>query len=104
MHKLEFILRSETYRILWDFEMQTDHLIPVRRPDLRERTCCQVDFAIPATYRVKIKENKKRDLARELKKLWNLKVTVMLVIIGALGMILKGLVWRLEELKIGGQA
>ena len=42
------------------------------------------------------------DLARELKKLWNMKVTVILVI-SALGMIPKGLIKRQEELEIGGQ-
>ena len=44
-----------------------------------------MDFAILAGHRVKIKEIEKRDrykyLVRELKKLWNMKVTVMLVII-----------------------
>ena len=38
----------------------------------KKRTCRQVDFAIPADHRVKIKESKNRekylDLARELKK------------------------------------
>ena len=32
MHKQKFILENETYKILRDFEMQTDHL--ARRPDL----------------------------------------------------------------------
>ena len=34
MHKPEFLLKNATYKILWDFEMQTDHLITARRPDL----------------------------------------------------------------------
>ena len=33
-HKLEPILENDTHKILWDFEIQTDHLIPARRPDL----------------------------------------------------------------------
>ena len=41
------------------------------------RTCRIVDFAIPADHMVKLKENEKRDkylnLARELKKLWNMR-------------------------------
>ena len=55
-----------------------------------------VDFAILAEHSVKLKESKKRDkyldLARELKKLWNMKVTVISVVIGTLGTITKGLV------------
>ena len=34
MHKPESILENETYEILWDFKIQTDHLISTRRPDL----------------------------------------------------------------------
>ena len=63
-----------------------------------------MDFAVPADYRVKIKESKKRDkyldLARELKKLWNMKVTMILIVVGALGIIPKRLVKGLEDLEI----
>ena len=34
MHNPESVLENETQNILWDFEIQTDHLISVRRPDL----------------------------------------------------------------------
>ena len=30
MHKTE----NEIHKIIWDFEIQTDHLIPDRKPDL----------------------------------------------------------------------
>ena len=30
----ESIWENEMLKILWDFEIQTDHLIPARRPDL----------------------------------------------------------------------
>ena len=33
-HKLQYILENETYNILWDFEIKTDHLILTRMPDL----------------------------------------------------------------------
>ena len=33
MHKTEFVLKNETHKILKDFKIQTDHLIPNRRPD-----------------------------------------------------------------------
>ena len=62
-----------------------------------------MNFAVLADHRVKIKENKNRDkysdLARELKKLWTMKVTVIPIVIGELGMIPKGLVSELEEWK-----
>ena len=60
-----------------------------------------MDFAVPADHRLKIKENEKRlkysDLAKELKKQWNMKATVIPIVIGALGMVSKGLIRGLEE-------
>ena len=45
-------------------------------------------FAVPADHWIKLKECEKRnkylDLARELKKLWNMKVTIIPIVIGAL--------------------
>ena len=34
MHKPEYTLENGTPGILWDFEIQIDHLIPARRSDL----------------------------------------------------------------------
>ena len=41
------------------------------------------------------------DLARELKKLWNMKVMIVPIVIGALGTISKGLLKGLEDLEVG---
>ena len=34
MHKPESVQENQTYKILWNFEIQTDHLIPARRQNL----------------------------------------------------------------------
>ena len=34
MHKQESVLENEINKILWGFEIQIDHLIQPRRPDL----------------------------------------------------------------------
>ena len=34
IHNLEFFLENETHKIIWDSEIQTDHLISARWPDL----------------------------------------------------------------------
>ena len=34
MHYPASILKKDTYKLLWDFDIQTDHLISARRPDL----------------------------------------------------------------------
>ena len=44
--------------------------------------------------------NEYLDLAKELKKLWNMKVTIMPIVIGALGTDTKRLVHGLENLDI----
>ena len=76
MHNLDSILENETLKILWDFDMQTDHLISARRPDQgivnkKKRTCRIVDFPVLTDHRVELKESEKRDkyedLVRELK-------------------------------------
>ena len=65
-----------------------------------------VDFDVPADHRIKLKECEKRDkyleIARELKKLWNMKVTIIPIVIGALGTVTKGLLKCLGNLEVCG--
>ena len=67
-----------------------------------------MDFAVPADHRVKLQESEKKykylNLAKELKKLWNIKVTFIPIVIGALGTFTKGLIKGLEDLEIRGLA
>ena len=61
-----------------------------------------MDFAVPADQRVKFKESKKDryfDLDKGLKKLLNMKMTVIPIVIGPLGTVTKELVKFLAELK-----
>ena len=68
------------------------------------RICKIIDFAVPADCRIKLKEGEKKDkyldLARELKKLWNMKETIVPIVIGAFGTITKGLLKGLEDLEV----
>ena len=70
----------------------------------KKRTCQIVDIAIPADHKVNLKDNEKKDkylaLVKELKKLWNMKVTVIAIIVVALGTLTKGLVQGLEDLEM----
>ena len=77
MYNPESVLENETHKLLWDLEIQTDHLITATRPDLviiykKKRTYQIVDFAVPAEHRVKLKESEKKDkyldLASKLKR------------------------------------
>ena len=108
MHNPEAILENDTHVLLWDFDIQTGHLIKARRQDLiiinkKKRICKIVDFTVAAEYKIKLKECEKRDkyldLARELKK----TVTIVPIVFGAFGTVSKGLLKGLEDWEVGGQ-
>ena len=93
--------------IVWNFEVQRNQLIPAKRPDFmlinkQKRTCHLVNFAIPVDDWVKIKENKRQILGPCLrtKKLWNMRITGIPIVVDVLGKVRKGLEKRLEELEI----
>ena len=78
MQNPESIVENETHKLLWDFEIQTNHLISAKRIDLliinkTEKTYRIVDFAVPVDRRVNLKESEKndkyQDFAKELKKI-----------------------------------
>ena len=83
--------------------------ICVRRADYKQqkRIGKIVDFAVPAEHTIKLKECEKkakyRDLARELKKLWNMKVSIVPIVIGAFGAVTGGLLKGLEDLEVSGR-
>ena len=116
MHNSAAVLENDTYKLLWDFDIQTDHLISARKPDLiiinkkkkKEENLQNCGLCCPAYHRIKLKECEKRDkylnLAREFKKRWNMKVTITLIVIGAFGTVNKGLLKCLEDLEVGGRA
>ena len=66
MHNPAPVLENDTHKLLWDFYIQTDHLIPAIRQGLivinkKKRTCKIVDFAVPADHRINLKESEKKD-------------------------------------------
>ena len=115
IHNPAPVLENDTHKLLWDFDIHTDHLISSRRPDLiivnkkekkkKKRNCKIVDFAVPTDHRMKLKVCEKKDkyfdLARELQKLWNMKVTIVPIVISAFGTITKGLFKVLEDMEVG---
>ena len=111
MHNPASVLDNYTDKLLWDFDIQTDHVILARRQDLiiikKKRTCKIVVFAVPADHRIKLKESQNKDkyldLVRELKKLWSIKATIIPIVIGAFGTVTKGLLKGLEDLEIRGR-
>ena len=66
-----------------------------------------MDFAVSTDHRVKLKESeindKYLDLAGEFKKLRNMEVTFIPIVISALGTVTKGLSKGLEDVEIRGR-
>ena len=93
---------------MWNFNIQTDHVIEVRRPDLvvvgKERICKITDFAFPGDGRIEEKEKDKiekyQDLGRELQKIWNIKVKIIPLVVGSLGAKPKQFGNRLKQIGI----
>ena len=84
-------------------------MIEARRPDMividKETKFSKIiDFDIPYDSRVNSKEIEKiekyQDLAREIKKLWGMRVTVIPIVIGTLGTTPKKPKKRLEDIGI----
>ena len=103
------MLENEDYKILWDFSIQTDHVIEARRPDFvvvhkKERSCKIIDFAVPGYSMIEEKEKDKiekyQELGRELQKIWNVKVKIIPLVIGSLGAIPKQFINRLKQIGI----
>ena len=86
---------------------KTRLIIINKKKKKRKKICKIIDFAVPADHRMNLKNCEKRDkyldLARELKRQWNMKVIVIPIMIGAFGTVTKGLVKDLEDLEVGGR-
>ena len=82
---------------MWDFIIQTDHVIEAQRRDLvvvdkKERSCKIIDFAVPGDSRIEKEKDKienYQELGRELQKIWNVKVKIIPLVAGSLGAIPK---------------
>ena len=63
-YESESVLENEDFKILWNFSIQTDHVIEAWRPNLvavdkMERSCKIIDFAVPRDSRIEEKEKDK---------------------------------------------
>ena len=65
MYKLESLQENETHEIVWDIEIQRDHLIPAERPDyvlvMKKSKCHLVNFTTLLDHRVITKESEDID-------------------------------------------
>jgi len=86
--------------MLWNQAVHTDREVTASRPDIiiknnKEKTCTLIDVTIPADRNVVQKEAEKKlkykSLCIEIERMWNLKYTIVPVIIGATGIVTRSL-------------
>ena len=103
------MLENDKCKILWDFAIQTDKEIEHRRPDIvvidkekRERKI--IDIAVPGDQNIKVKElekiSKYQDLRLQVQKLWDIKATVIPIVVGAFGTVSEELENHLKTIGI----
>ena len=102
-------MENDSWKILWDFTIQTDHVIEARRPDVvitdnTKNECKIIDSACPFDSKIEERDEDKmkgyNDLKRELKKIWDMPVKVLPLVAGALGTTPKKLKLRLSDIGI----
>jgi hypothetical protein len=93
--------------VLWTQAVHTDREVTAHRADIiiknkREKTCELIDVAIPADRNVVQKEAEKKlkykTLCIEIQRMWNLKCTIVPIIIGATGIVTRSLRENLEAI------
>ena len=107
LYQPEPVLEGNGVKILWDFDIRTDHIISARRPDIvivdyNQQKGIILDVAIPADINIATKEQEKvvkyQQLRLELEKLWNVKFTIIPIVVGALGSFTPNLLSNLKQL------
>ena len=108
-HEPEKVVENDSSKILWDVTIQTDHVIEARRPDMViiDKTKYEykiIDFACPFDSRIEEREKYKMkgydDLKSELKKIWDMPMKVIPVVVGTLGTTTKKLKQWLSDIGI----
>ena len=107
-HQPIAVIENEQAKLLWDFSIRTDRVIQAHRPDITLVDKCKnkvslIDVAVPWDSRVEDKEREKKekyqDLRLELRRLWDMPVEIVPIVIGALGTIPKALRRNMDELE-----
>ena len=87
-------MENDSWKILCDATIQTDHAIEARSPEIvlidkTENECTIIEFECPFDSRIEEREKDKmkgyNDLKRELKKIWDMPIKVIPAVVGGLG-------------------
>ena len=91
---------------MWDMPVNTDRTITANRLDIIIKdsvnsTCKLIYMSIPSDRNIALKEiekkSKYKDLELEIQRMWQMKTEVILVVVGAFGTIMKGMVENIKR-------
>ena len=117
-HKAEAVIETDHFvemmkQILWDMQIQTDKATENSRLDIVflnkiTRKCVLIDIACPFDTHINEKEQNKieiyGDLTNQIKRIWKCReVSIIPVIVGALGIISEKFEKWVEKLQINAQ-
>ncbi|XP_068234287.1 uncharacterized protein [Palaemon carinicauda] len=107
-HQPEVVVKNDQAKLFWDYSIRTDRVIRAHRSDVNlvEKTTKNIsliDVAVPWDSRMedngRDKIEKYHDLRKELRRLWNMQVKVVLIITGMLDTISTSLKENLEKVE-----
>ena len=99
-HEPQTVTDKDNITILWDMPIQTDREIKANRSDIvikkeQEKSCLLIDMSIPTEKNTSVKVTEKlskyKDLEIEIERMWGIKAKTIAIVVGALGLIKKGL-------------
>ena len=99
-HTPEMVRQSEDATILWNMEIHTDHDIAANKPNIvikdhKTMTCKLIDMVVISDKNTSVKVieklSKNKDLDIEVIRMWGMSTESVPVVIGAPGVIKKGL-------------
>ena len=105
-NKPESVSENEMHNFLWDFGMETDHLIQVRRQDLmlsneKKKQSSSGFYHIDGLHSENKRNRKKKrqinGAGQRSKMLWNVRVTVISITVGVLGTVHQELIKKNER-------
>ena len=106
-HEPHTVTEKDNITVLWDMPIQTDREIKANRPNIvikakQEKSCLLIDMSIPTEKNTSVKVTEKlskyKDLEIEIERMWGMKATTIPVVIGALGLIKKGLEKHIKQI------
>ena len=106
-HTPKPLCEHEDVTVLWNQWVDTDREVTPNRPDVvikkkreREKTCILLDVAVLSDRNVTQKEAEKKlkynSLCIEVQRMWNMKCMIILLLIEATAIVIKGLKKNLE--------